>query len=113
MKRKLFFGFIAASALLFSNCGSSKKTTSAPKTTFANDITTIVQSKCAPCHIPDKGGNKKAYDVYDNVKTDIDNIIRRIELNPGERGFMPFRNEKLDAATIAVFKKWKEDGMPQ
>jgi hypothetical protein len=33
-------------------------------------------------------------------------------LNPGERGFMPFKKTaKLSDSTIAVFKQWKEDGL--
>ena len=39
-------------------------------------------------------------------------MIRRIELNPTDKGFMPFRKtEKLSDSTIAVFKQWKADGM--
>lgn len=113
MKKVLFFGLIAISSLLLSNCGSSKKAAAAPKATFSKEITTIMQTKCTPCHIPSKGGKKTAYDVYDNVKADIDDIIRRVELNPDQRGFMPMRHEKLDSATIAVFKKWKEEGMAE
>ena len=74
-------------------------------------MASVISDKCAPCHIPSKGGNKKAYDNYANVKADIDEIIRRIELNPGEKGFMPFKRvTKLAADTIAVFKKFKDDG---
>jgi hypothetical protein len=71
-----------------------------------------VVANCSPCHIPAKGGNKKPYDNFANVKTDIDEIIRRIELEPSARGFMPFRkNAKLSDSTIAVFKQWKADGL--
>jgi hypothetical protein len=68
-------------------------------------------NNCTPCHIPSKGGNKKPYDVYANVKTDIDEMIRRIELNPTDKGFMPFKKAKLHDSTIAVFKKWRADGL--
>jgi hypothetical protein len=68
-------------------------------------------SKCAPCHIP-PGGNKTPFNTYASVKANIDEIIKRIELNPTDRGFMPFKKtEKLDSATINVFKQWKADGM--
>jgi hypothetical protein len=70
-------------------------------------------NNCSPCHIPAKGGNKKAYDNYGNVKNDIDDIIRRISLNPGDRGFMPFKHAKLSDSTIAVFVKWKADGLAE
>jgi hypothetical protein len=49
--------------------------------------------------------------VYANVKTDIDEMIRRIELNPTDKGFMPFKKAKLHDSTIAVFKKWRADGL--
>jgi hypothetical protein len=37
------------------------------------------------------------------------NIVRRIELNPNEKGFMPFRKTRLSEEEIAVFKKWAEE----
>jgi hypothetical protein len=79
---------------------------------FQNELQTVIVGNCSPCHIPEKGGKKKAYDNFANVQADIDEMIRRIELNPGDKGFMPFRaDHKLNDSTIAVFKKWKEDGM--
>jgi nitrate/TMAO reductase-like tetraheme cytochrome c subunit len=69
-------------------------------------------ANCTPCHIPANGGRKRAYDNFTNVKEDIDEIIRRIDQNPTDRGFMPFKKtEKLNDSTIAVFKKWKADGL--
>ena len=54
---------------------------------------------------------KKAYDNYANVKADIDEIIRRIELNPTDKGFMPFKkSQKMAADTIAIFKSFKDGG---
>ena len=79
---------------------------------YENSLQTLIVGNCSPCHVPQKGGQKKSYDNYTNVKADIDEIIRRIELNPGERGFMPFKKtEKLGDSTVAVFKQWKADGM--
>ena len=81
------------------------------RTPAVSVLSAVIAANCAPCHIPSKGGNKKAYDNYANVKADIDNIIHRIELNPTDKGFMPFKKtEKLPADVIAVFKKFKEDG---
>ena len=105
---------IAAAIITLANCNPAKKataSTSVAKTTFAADVNTIIQSRCTPCHIPAKGGNKKAYDTYAATKGDIDEIIRRIELNPGEKGYMPFKHPKLNDSTIAVFKKWQADGL--
>ncbi|HMT75158.1 MAG TPA: hypothetical protein PKA77_13885 [Chitinophagaceae bacterium] len=105
-------GLLSMSFLLV-YCNPSKKAAkTVVKTGYANDISALVVSNCSPCHIPANGGKKKPYDSYANVKTDIDEIIRRIELNPGEKGFMPMRKTtKLSDSVIAVFKKWKEDGL--
>ncbi|HEY5771302.1 MAG TPA: hypothetical protein VIS75_01690 [Chitinophagaceae bacterium] len=112
MKKIYVFAGMAVLALGLTYCSSSKKAAAAvPKTTYTANVASIIADKCAPCHIPSKGGNKKPYDNYANVKADIDSIIRRIELNPTDRGFMPFKKtEKLPADVIAVFKKFKEDG---
>lgn len=115
MKKYFVFLPLIAVALIFSYCKSSKKAMASktpPKMVFENSLQTVIVGNCSPCHIPAKGGQKKPYDNYANVKTDIDEIIRRIELSPGEKGFMPFRKEaRLSDSTIAVFKKWKEDGL--
>ena len=111
MKKIYVFAGMAILAMGLTYCSSSKKAAAAPKTTYTANVSTVIAGSCAPCHIPSKGGNKKPYDNYANVKADIDSIIRRIELNPTDRGFMPFKKtEKLPADVIAVFKKFKEDG---
>jgi uncharacterized membrane protein len=114
MKKYFVFTVVSVAALIFANCGSSKKATATvvPKLNFEANMQAVVVANCSPCHIPAKGGNKKPYDNFANVKTDIDEIIRRIELEPSARGFMPFRkNAKLSDSTIAVFKQWKADGL--
>ena len=112
MKKIVFMGIITVAVFIFSNCSSAKKaTTDAPKLTYDADLKTVIMNNCTPCHIPSKGGNKKPFDVYANVKTDIDEMIRRIELNPTDKGFMPFKKTKLNDSTIAVFKKWRADGL--
>jgi len=112
MKKLYVFAGMAILSLALTYCSSSKKATAAvPKATYATTLAPVVAEKCTPCHFPSKGGNKKAYDNYANVKADIDEILRRIELNPTDRGFMPFkRATKLAADTIAIFRKFKEDG---
>lgn len=114
MKKFLVFTFTTTLIFIFANCGSSRKATAAevPKLSFESNVQTVIMSNCTPCHIPAKGGNKKPYDNYANVKTDIDEIISRIELNPGDKGFMPFKKtERLSDSTIAIFKKWRDDGL--
>ena len=114
MRKYLVLSGITVAMLVFANCNQSKKiaATPVPKSTYTNDLSVVIMNNCVPCHIPDKGGRKKAYDNYANVKTDIDEMIRRIELNPTDKGFMPFKKtEKLPDSTIAKFKKWRDDGL--
>src|SRR2546423_1002373 len=113
---KKFFVLTAFFAIVFilSNCSSSKKSTSSSnvhKATYAADVQSIITTNCTPCHFPSKGGNKKPLDTYESVKANIDDIIRRIELNPTDKGFMPFKHPKLSDSTIAVFKQWRDNGM--
>ena len=113
MKKYFLLTGIAIAALVLPNCNPSKKAAAlaTPKSTYATHVSTVIMNNCTPCHIPAKGGNKKAYDNFANTKSDIDEIIRRIELNPGDKGFMPFKKAKLSDSTIAVFKKWRDDGL--
>lgn len=113
MKKIYVFIGMALLTLGLTYCSSAKKAAkqaAAAKTTYASTVAPVISAACAPCHIAGQG-NKKPYDNYANVKSDIDEMIRRVELNPGDRGFMPFRRSyKLGADTIAILKKFKEDG---
>jgi mono/diheme cytochrome c family protein len=112
MKKIYVVSMLAIVSLTLAYCSASKKAARIPKSTFAANLSTVISANCAPCHIPALGGNKKAYDNYANVQTDIDEMIRRIELNPTDRGFMPFKKaEKLPVEIVDAFKKWKADGM--
>jgi uncharacterized membrane protein len=125
MKKYFVVAAFIIAVIFFSNCNPAKKVTaSAPpppaetpalaKSTYTNTISALIAEKCSPCHIPAKGGFKKAFDNYANVKVDIDEMIGRIQLNPADKGFMPFKKTvKLSDSTIAVFKQWKTDGMPE
>ena len=118
MKKISIFLLLGTTVLVLVNCDPSKKAAAKTETapppkvavTYATNLEPIIMANCSPCHIPAKGGNKRAYDNYANVKTDIDEIIRRIELNPTDRGFMPFKHPKLSDSTIMMFKQFKADG---
>ena len=103
--------------LIFAAC--AKKTTPTqtaaepPKTkatSFVTDVQPLIQAKCSPCHLPSKGGFKTNFENYAAAQKYAAQMVSRIELNPGEKGFMPFKNPKLTEAEINVFKKWVSDG---
>jgi hypothetical protein len=118
MKKTLF----AATLLLaFAIVACSKKTVpgktvEAPKvklTTYAANVMPLIQAKCSPCHLPSKGGNKGSFETYASAKNFAADMVVRIKKNPGERGFMPFRQPKLSVEDIAVFEKWVSGGAPE
>lgn len=115
MKKVTFTTLVLLSgALLFSYCGASRKAadTSAkkPTVTYSAQLMPLIESKCSPCHIPAKGGNKEALDNVASVRAHIDDIIRRIQLDPSDPKFMPKKKAPLSKEEIAMFKKWKEEG---
>ncbi len=81
-----------------------------PKITYMSNVQATIVANCSPCHIPPKG-SKKALDNYDSVRLNIDEMISRIERQPGDKGFMPFKHSKLPDSTIMVFVNWKKDGL--
>lgn len=99
-------------AVLFQFCaGTKRKAAAVPAYTFEANVLPLIKTKCTPCHIaPD--GKKKHYVTYNVVKADIDSMIRRVSLNPTDKGFMPFKKtEKLPDSLVAIFVKWKADGL--
>lgn len=120
MKKYLVAAGIIIVALILVNCNPSKKVAETtpppppPKLTYTTNLSMVIMNNCVPCHIPARGGRKKPYDTYAAVSADIDEIIRRISLNPTDKGFMPFKaTSRLPDSTIAIFKQWKADGMLQ
>ncbi len=115
---KKFF-FISFTVFAFIAC--SKKTTSPSsgagptpdkakaETMYASEIKPVLELKCSPCHFPDKGGNKAALDNFDAASKIIEDVIRRVQLDPSAPGYMPFKGKKdaLTAAEIASLKSWK------
>jgi len=113
MKKLLLLAIISGGVIFFTYCSSAKKAAAKTSVSYASDVQPIISDKCAPCHIPEKGGKVAALNTYDKVKGEIGDIIRRIELNPGDRGFMPFKHPKLSDSTINVFKQWRDGGFAQ
>ena len=116
MKKYFTLAAIIIAVILLSNCHSAKKAatkTMAPALTYEANMQSLVSTNCSPCHFPAKGVNKKPFDSYDAVKANIDSMIARIGLNPGDKGFMPFKRQKLSDSTINVFKQWRDEGAPK
>ena len=107
--------FIAA-ALIFQNCGPSKKATAAAGTalSYEKDIAGIMTTSCTPCHFP-PDGRKEPLDSYDAVSKHIGEVIERVKLPQTDMKFMPFKNKKpaLSDSVINVLLQWKEQGMPK
>lgn len=110
--KKLCIFLIFCMAAFFQYCSSSRKA-SKPVYVPMNYITNVqptILANCSPCHIPPKGF-KLALNTYDAAKKNIDDIIMRINLTPDQRGFMPFKHNKLSDSLINVFVRWKADGL--
>ncbi len=116
MKKYYILVCMLTVALSLQFCSTTKTATSTSaaktpaKVTYLANVQGIIAASCAPCHIPPQG-NKKPLNTYAAAKENIDESIRRIKLNPGERGFMPARHPKLADSVIQVFVQWKADGL--
>jgi len=111
--KKVMIVLAVTSLFTLQFCASSKKTAAnqpLAKVTYLADVQPLVTANCSPCHIPPKGF-KKALDNAEAVKNNIDEILQRINLNPGDKGFMPFKHAKLSDSIIHVFAQWKTDGL--
>ena len=124
MKKYVIIAGMVAGISLLSNCHSAKKSaakTNAPSTvpptaaavSYHTNMESVIAANCSPCHFPAKGGNKTPFDSYDAAKKNIDSMIVRIEKNPTDKGFMPFKRSKLSDSTITLFKQWRDSGTPQ
>lgn len=115
MKKVIVLGLVVLT-LFLQFCKGPNKALSAKKAepviSYTANIAPVMAVSCTPCHFPPKG-NKAPFDTYASVKNGIDEIVGRIQKNPGEKGFMPARHEKLTDSTIQMFVKWKETGLAE
>lgn len=110
--KKISVLLLLMGAVVLQYCSTSKNAAKTNIITYAANVKPLMETHCTPCHFPPKG-NKKAYDNYTAVRTDIDSILNRVNKNPGEKGFMPFKHPKLPDSTINVLVQWKNKGMPE
>jgi hypothetical protein len=112
--KNVFFAVTLMSIVIFAACSKKNSASKTPKfipTTYTTDMVPLIQAKCAPCHLPSKGGFKASFENYEGAKKYGVEMLARVQLNPGDRGFMPFKHEKLTAEEIVIIKKWIDQGM--
>ena len=118
MKKLSIVTILIASVFLLPYCKTAKsaagKDNKIPAVTYTADVAPILADRCTPCHFPESG-KKKFLDTYVAAKTNIDDIIMRVELPATDPKFMPFKSKKepLSDSLIAVLRVWKETGMAE
>lgn len=111
--KKILLILLLVVGVLFQFCSSAKKAQAAvPKVTYTANVQPLITNNCSPCHIPPKG-NKLALNTYEAAKANVEDMLVRMQKNPDEKGFMPFKHPKLSDSTINAFVQWKADGLQE
>ena len=109
--RKILLIFSLIIITAFAACTKKASPAKIIPTTYTVDILPLIQSKCTPCHLPSKGGFKADFENYESAKKYGAEMLDRVMIAPGQRGFMPFKHEKLADTEIALIKKWIDGGL--
>jgi len=112
--KNLSFVLIIIVITVFAACtkkASPAQTNKVIPTTYVIDILPLVNAKCTPCHLPSKGGNKGDFENYASAKKYGAEMLDRVMIAPGQRGFMPFKHDKLADTEITLIKKWIDQGL--
>ena len=114
MQKILVVVLLLLTVIVFQFCHTQKKLASAAtaSVTYEGTIKPVIQGNCTPCHIEGKG-KVKPLDNYTNASADAEEILSRIQKNPGDRGFMPAMHPKLSDSTISLFLLWKNSGLKE
>jgi hypothetical protein len=100
--------------MVLSFCTTTKNAAGKIQTvSYEADVAPILQERCTPCHFPD-GGKRRFLDTHQAVKENIDSILYRVQLQPDQKGFMPFKSKKppLSDSLINVLKTWRNQDFP-
>lgn len=83
-----------------------------PKVTYAQDIAPLMERSCSPCHYPNQQGKKQPLDSYAAVKSELVDVLERVQLEPGSLKYMPFKQKKqgLSAEEVEMLKNWARGG---
>lgn len=79
--------------------------------TFFGDVLPLLKLRCSPCHLRSKGGKKTNFENYIAARKYAATMLKRIQLSPKQKDFMPAKKDKLKDEEILVFKMWIEDGL--
>ena len=80
--------------------------------TYQQHIRPIFEVHCLSCH-GNRESKKRQLHTYETVKEKMEDILYRVQLEPSNRKFMPYkmRQAPLTRAQIAVLQAWKDGGM--
>ena len=108
---KLTLLLIIGAAFILQNCKSSQASQTVAKVSYDADLKPLMVRSCTPCHFPEQG-KKEMLDTYDATRVNIKDIIARMEMDPSEKGYMPFKSKKEAMSTEEVqkFKDWMAQG---
>ncbi len=116
-----FVVFVVVVSLSLQFCGTAKKaaTDTSMKNaesmvSYESHIQPIMVQSCTPCHFPDQG-KKKFLDTYAATKSNIQDIIARVELPLDDPKYMPFKSKKpaLTSEQVDLLKSWVAQGFPK
>jgi len=81
-----------------------------PHALYLSDIQPLMETKCAPCHIPAKGGFKTSFDNYDSAAKYIEAMIVRVQLDSADPRYMPFRHKRaaITETELNAMKAWRD-----
>lgn len=114
--KKSFLPVIVSGIVILAACSkknTATKTVKVVPTTYDAHVLPLIQAKCSPCHLPAKGGRKASFENYEAAKKYGTEMLVRVQKNNTERGFMPFKNQKLSEEEIVTIKKWIDQGLPE
>ncbi|AYN01315.1 hypothetical protein [Chryseobacterium sp. 3008163] len=108
--------YITSLILFITSCESrtyeeiSDNTPIAETVRYQTDIKPIIDANCTVCHSAGGSASFQPWTNYNQVKTNIDNIINRIQRPNGDPLKMP-QGGSLSQNQINLFVKWKADGL--
>ena len=117
--KNINFLFILISLILGTSCENSSESDLIEQTplteniTYTEHIKPIIDANCVACHSnPAVGGASVPMTNYSQVKNVFENTdaLDRMNLQPGESGFMPKYGSRLPQFSIDLVEQWMNEG---